>query len=62
MFYKGGADKDLFSHISATYSLKAFFGLSLQQLAISQKLILSSQPRLRRVPAESFWSPFLSES
>ena len=27
MSHKGGADKDLFSHISATYSLNAFFGL-----------------------------------
>jgi hypothetical protein len=27
MSYKGGADKDLFSHISATFSLNAFFGL-----------------------------------
>jgi len=26
MSYKGGADKDLFSHISATFSVYAFLG------------------------------------
>jgi hypothetical protein len=28
MSYKGGADKDLFSHISAPFSLNAFFGVN----------------------------------